>query len=265
MKLPKWRLIVNEEVSAAWNMAVDEALLRLFRPGDTPILRFYRWNPALSFGRFSKPAESVDLDLMEKRGVACVRRITGGGILIHGGDISYSLVLPSSFAKEHGVKGSYRHLCRFLIRFYEKLGLSAAFAGDSGLPESRSRICLAGREAYDIVIDGEKIGGNAQRHTREAMLQHGSIPLRYDYERFESLFLAPSGLESGTSLKKLEISHAPDVLRSLLTEAFRETMAADLLEGELRHEEASLARRLLETKYTNPEWNLDGKEPTQKA
>ena len=260
MKLPMWRVIESEEVSAAWNMAVDEALLRLFRPGDMPVLRLYRWEPALSFGRFSKPAESVDLYLAESRGVACVRRMTGGGILVHGGDLSYSLVLPSSFAKEHGVKGSYRLLCRFLMRLYEKMGFEARFAEEANLPETRSDICLAGHEAYDIVIGGRKIGGNAQRHTRDAMLQHGSVPLFYDRELFEPLFPKASGFGESLSLKELGGDTSLESLRTMMKEAFCETFDADLLEEELDEEERTLAKRLCETKYTRRRWNLDGKE-----
>ena len=260
MSLRKWRLIESKEVSATWNMAVDEALLRLFAPGDTPVLRLYRWQPALSFGRFSKPAESVDLDLAQRRGIACVRRITGGGILIHGGDLSYSLVLPSTFAREHGVKGSYRLLCRFLIRLYEKLGFVARFAQEAKLPESRSDICLAGHEAYDIVIGDRKIGGNAQRHTHDAMLQHGSVPLFYDRELFEPLFPKASGFGDSVSLKELDESISFESLREMMKEAFCETFEADLVENGLDDDERTLAKRLCETKYTRKRWNLDGKE-----
>jgi len=186
-------------------MAVDEALLNLFGDSDTPILRLYRWNPSFSFGRFSKPEESVDTALAKRCGVSCVRRITGGGILVHGGDLSYSIVLPSSFTKKKGVKGSYRFLCRFLIRLYEKLGLNAEFVAESPKERTVSNVCLAGKEEYDILVDGMKIGGNAQRHTKNGMLQHGSIPLYFDFELFEPLFMEESGLKKATTLSGLGV------------------------------------------------------------
>ncbi|BDY11748.1 lipoate--protein ligase [Hydrogenimonas cancrithermarum] len=256
---------MEEESFGGWNMAVDEALLRSYRHGDAPIFRLYRWNPALTFGRYSKPAEALDLDSMKKYGVEGVRRITGGGILVHGGDISYSIVLPAAFAKRHGVKESYRLLCQFLIRFYEKLGLPAGFAAQEGLPERRSPICLAGREAYDIVVGERKIGGNAQRHTRTAMLQHGSIPLRYDKERFETLFAEASGFGESLSLETLGVVRCDEDLTPLLIEAFGKAMDADLFEDTMQREEEDLADRLFETKYKTAEWNIDGKEPSEKA
>jgi len=259
--MAQWRLIETGTETAAWNMAVDEALLRTFRPDGPPVLRLYGWEPALSFGRFSEPAASVDLDRMKSEGVACVRRMTGGGILVHGGDLSYSILLPASFAKEHGVKGSYRRICRFLIRLYEKLGFRAAFAQDANLPERRSDICLAGHEAFDIVIGGRKIGGNAQRHTRRAMLQHGSVPLRYDRALFEPLFPKASGFGDALSLEELGVRLTPEALRKRLKEAFRESFGADFAEEGLGDAERALAKELCERKYTLDGWNLDGKEP----
>ena len=263
--MQKWRLIDTGKMDAAWNMAIDEALMRSFRPNDRPILRLYEWEPALSFGRFSRPAESVDMVRLEQRNISPVRRITGGGILVHGGDLSYSIILPASFAKTHGVKGSYRHLCRFLLRLYDEMGLQALFACETPRPESRSEICLAGSEAYDILIDGRKIGGNAQRHSRRAMLQHGSLPLRYDTELFGPLFLKDPGFGRSVSLEALGMDLSAQTLRPLLLDAFSKSLEADLSEDTMRSEEWRLARQLYASKYTDTQWTFDGKEPIKKA
>ena len=158
-------------------MAVDGALLTAFQEKDLPIFRLYRWEkPSLSFGHFSQPMETVDMHRIHTEDIPYARRITGGGILVHGNDISYSMVVPRSFVRERGVRQSYRELCGFLIALYEQLGADAAFAHDLHLPEAQNPDWLAGTEAYDIMIGDMKIGGNAQRHTRNAMLQHGTIP-----------------------------------------------------------------------------------------
>src|SRR6478609_4312388 len=78
--------------SGAMNMAIDEALLETV---VVPSIRFYRWrSPALSFGyfgRFSDVARyAAQRDL--------VRRWTGGGIVFHGDDVTYSIVIPMSDA-----------------------------------------------------------------------------------------------------------------------------------------------------------------------
>ncbi|BBG65889.1 lopoate-protein ligase A [Hydrogenimonas sp.] len=269
----KWRFIDTELGSAHWNMAVDEALLDRFGEDDTPILRLYRWEPSLSFGRFSKPLGSIDLALAGKSGVSCVRRITGGGILVHGGDLSYSIILPSSFAKKRGIKGSYRFLCRFLIRLYEKLGLSAGFVAESQKEEKKpsqllrtglftrgSNICLAGNEEYDILIDGRKMGGNAQRHTKRAMLQHGSIPLYIDRDLLEPLFLEDSGLDGAATLHGLGVKTDFNALSLLLKEAFCETFGVTAVQEGLRSDESERANELLDRKYRDERWTVDGRE-----
>src|ERR1700704_3179261 len=79
-----------EPRSAALNMAVDEALLAA---APTPILRFYRWRqPSLSFGYFGLYAEVASQS--KERDI--VRRWTGGGIVPHGDDLTYSVIIPKA-------------------------------------------------------------------------------------------------------------------------------------------------------------------------
>ena len=261
VKIPKWRFIDTGSASAAWNMAVDEALLYSRREGDLPILRLYAWTPSLSIGRYSKTQEGVDTARLAEAGIAAVRRITGGGILVHGGDLSYALIVPRGFAGGRGVKESYRFLCGFLIRLYERLGLEAAFARDLRLEASHSALCLAGREAYDIVIAGKKMGGNAQRYARHALLQHGSIPLRLEPGRFEPLFCGPSGLENAASLERLGIRLTENALKEELLEAFGDAFETEVAADGLRPEEEAYAQMLQRRKYEQEAWNFHAKDP----
>src|SRR6266487_4451755 len=78
--------------SAAMNMAIDEALLEY---AANPVVRFYRWqSPALSFGYFGRFSDVVSY----QRERDLVRRWTGGGIVFHGNDLTYSIVIPASEA-----------------------------------------------------------------------------------------------------------------------------------------------------------------------
>lgn len=257
--LQKWRIIDSGVSSAAWNMAIDEAMLQRFKKEDMPILRFYGWEPSLSLGRFQTPHSSIDLLRSHRLGLPCVRRITGGGALMHGGDLSYTLILPSTFCRIKGVKESYRQLCAFLIRLYEKLGLQADFASDLHLQERASPICPAGLEAYDIVIGGAKMGGNAQRHTRDALFQHGSIPLNLDAAFFAPLFLEEAELERVTTLQKLGVDAGYETVAEVAKEAFAETLKAELVPSSLRADEERAARTLLKQKYEREAWNLEAR------
>ena len=260
--MSQWRLIDSGTGSAAWNMAVDEALLRSFAEEDSPILRLYRWEkPALSFGRFSQPESTLNAEALQSGGPAYTRRMTGGGILVHGGDLSYALIVPQAFIKTRGVRESYRYLCRFLLTLYRRLGLDAAFADDRKAMRTSGDVCLAGKERYDIVIDDRKLGGNAQRHTHKAMLQHGTIPLSIDRAFFAPFFRKDSGLDEAFCLANARINLSPEALTSAVADAFGDTFGAKLVPGALNERESALARQLYVKKYTTEAWNVHGTDP----
>ena len=154
--------------SAALNMAMDEALLET---AEIPTIRFYQWDhSALSFGYFGKfadvAAHSKERDI--------VRRWTGGGIVFHGDDLTYSIVIPAAdpaFSKSS-------------ISIYEKIhdAIRAAFAANGRSVElainSAPKIsdsCFANAVRADVLSNGRKIAGAAQRRTRGGLLQQGSI------------------------------------------------------------------------------------------
>ncbi|MBU1658326.1 lipoate--protein ligase family protein [bacterium] len=240
-------------------MAVDEALLQNFKKDDLPIFRLYRWEPSISLGRFSNICESVDLHNLHKQNLSYVRRMTGGGILIHGGDLSYSLILPRESLKNVGVKESYRYLCRFLIEFYKKLGLNANFASELNLNSSKSNICMAAHEPYDIIIDGKKMGANAQRYTSKTLFQHGSIPMSINNEVFKDVFLEESGLKHAAALDKTGQKTADKEFVLLLREAFVQSFEANLIDDSMQKSEQSSADALLMHKYSQERWNINAK------
>jgi len=241
-------------------MAVDEALLRSFGKDDHPILRLYGWEPSLSVGRFSNVSKCVDLAKLKRENLPYVRRMTGGGVLVHGRDLSYTVIMSRESLEHKGVKESYRYLCRFLIRLYEKLGQNALFVCDAQLEVGHSDICLAGNEAYDIVIKGRKIGGNAQRYSNNLLFQHGSIPIHLDIVRFEPFFLEDSGLERAATLERLGSPVTREQLSELLIESFRETFDVNVKADNLHPSEEKCARELLADKYSQERWNIDAKQ-----
>jgi len=251
-----WRVIDTGIGKAGYNMALDEALLE---GPDKPVLRLYGWESAVSFGRFQKVYESINVAVLQQNGLDATRRMTGGGALVHGGDLSYSLVFPDSLLGGLGVKESYRYLCRFLLRFYDKLGLSAQFAAETGAEGETSPVCLASNEAYDIVINGQKMGGNAQRYTKQGVLMHGSIPMRLDAERFAGVFSGESGLDRAASLEKLGVVREYEVLAKLLVKSFGEAFDVETVPGAVSEKEAARAEVLLKKKYANGEWVYDAR------
>jgi len=224
-----WRLIDTGPLSGAENMAIDEALLSCFDPAKSrPILRLYGWSPpAFSYGRFQKPEEIIDLEKCRADGVQTVRRITGGGVIYHAGELTYSLVCPVEFIPgARSVKDAFFHLTSFLLAFYRSLGLKACHAaehyhGSRRLGE-RTSLCFAGIESCDILIKGKKIGGNAQRRLKNVIFQHGSIPLRQMADKGNAYLLHPDAevLGKTTSLADEGVSTVAESLAVALKESF---------------------------------------------
>ena len=154
--------------SAATNMAIDEALLEAV---TIPSIRFYRWNsPALSFGYFGKFSDvaeyATERDL--------VRRWTGGGIVFHGDDLTYSIVIPACdpiFGESS--MSIYERIHRALCNALIATGQRAVVAGVSDA--SYNGQCFANPVRADVMMNGRKVGGAAHRRTRAGLLHQGSI------------------------------------------------------------------------------------------
>jgi lipoate-protein ligase A len=172
----RFEFIESSQLSAVDNMREDRYILSSFFKDNIPKFRIYTWGNSCTIG-VSQIFEKLPQIIEYKNNYA--KRLTGGGILFHGDDISYSFVIPTHYMDNKSVKDSYKYLCKFLLDFYKILGLNAMFAiEDKNINFSKNEYCQVGFEEYDIVIDGKKIGGNAQKRTKKAIFQHGSIRLK---------------------------------------------------------------------------------------
>ena len=249
-----WRLIDTGPLDGPANMAVDEALLACFDPANAlPVLRLYGWNPpAFSIGRFQDAGALLDLEKCRAAGISVVRRITGGGMIYHAEELTYAIVCsPRQIPPASSVKDSFRVLTSFILRFYGKLGLAARYAVDhypSGTPlGTRTPLCFAGRETYDILAEGRKIGGNAQRRLKNVIFQHGSIPLA-NCLAAAALFvreIPPGMAEETAALADFGVVSSVTDLKSFLLEAFAESLASTVTPEELTAGEAAMAETLL--------------------
>lgn len=171
-------------------MARDEVAER--SAGRVHTARVYRWGrPTLSLG-YAQDPDTVDWEACERRGVEVVRRRTGGGAILHGGDVSYSLAVRRE-AVSGDVSESYRRLLAPLLDAFERLGLPVGFADRSGAEVHRPACYLRERDpAHDLVLDGRKAAGNAQHRTGDAVLQHGSVAVNPDHERRAAVLKNPA-------------------------------------------------------------------------
>lgn len=265
----QWRFIDSAPLDGPCNMALDEAILSSFDPEvSPPVFRLYGWAlPAFSIGRYQDPDKTLDSAKCGEAGIAAVRRMTGGGIIYHADEITYSIVCAQShISGASSVKETFRKLCSFLLASYRKLGLDPGFAVELGFPGAmlgqRAALCFAGKEEYDIIVGGRKIGGNAQRRLRKVIFQHGSIPLasRLDeamcYVRENE---RPALLRQNTaSLGELGTFPDAGALKKILAESFADCLDASLVPSAPDEHEWLTMKHLRETKYSSVSWNWKG-------
>src|SRR5947209_3152932 len=171
----------REERSAALNMAVDEVLLA---GGATPVVRFYRWErPSISFGYFGRYSEVA----AESDGRDIVRRWTGGGIVPHGADLTYSVMVPRGHSfLQWSSREIYAAIHQAICRALQANGMEAFLANGAAAKVSES--CFANPVRDDVISGGQKIAGAAHRRTRAGLLHQGSIQRNDLPERFREDF-----------------------------------------------------------------------------
>ena len=263
--MSSWRLILSGFNDAATNMAIDEALFVSYLKDKTlPTLRIYGWKPAAySLGYFQDAAKEFNINACARDDISIVRRMTGGGIIFHDQELTYSLVCDKNDLKTNNIKHSFKVLCSFLIRAYEKLGLKAGFADKMGLEKTDSRefasFCFASNEGCDILIKGRKIGGNAQRRRKNVVFQHGSIPLKLDIHRCLNMLINPDYKSTNRFCSLESLLKKPLTfyeLEHILIESFKEVFKVNLTLSGLTEVENGLTVSLRADKYDNLDWNL---------
>ena len=173
------RVLVDGGCAGAWNMAVDESLLRGAGTDWGNTVRFYRWRrPTVSLG-FGQPWRSgYDPALRLRERVDLVRRPTGGAAVLHVEDLSYSLSAPRHGGPlPTGLRSSYRVVSGALATGLRDLGAPVRLAEGEGTRGLDGGVCFATRTAGDLVAEGRKLAAVAQRRRRHRLLQQGSIAI----------------------------------------------------------------------------------------
>jgi len=265
-----WRLLNTGSADGATNMATDEAILTAVAEGTSqPTLRFFAWEPpCLSIG-YNQAADEVDITGCQRAGVDVVRRPTGGRAILHTDELTYSIVAPQDEPRvAGGVVESYRRLSAGLVRGLRLLGVDVAQAeAGHGQNADVSAACFDAPSAYEVTAGGKKLVGSAQVRRREAVLQHGSLPLQGDITRICRYLVVPSkeGCQAlrrelrvrATSLELVlgQVVPFAQVVEALVR-GFSEALNLHLEPGELSGHELSLVQRFRREKYAAETWNF---------
>jgi lipoate-protein ligase A len=169
-------LIEPDGRSGPDNMALDQALLEEADASGAAFLRLYRWNPpCLSFGRNEPALARYDRNLIAARGLAVVRRPTGGRAVWHEHEVTYAVAAPiEAFGS---LTQSYCDIHGRLARALGTLGLDARLAPAGPSAPLGAGACFAASAGGEVLVGGRKVVGSAQVRRGTAFLQHGSILL----------------------------------------------------------------------------------------
>jgi lipoate-protein ligase A len=170
-------LIVDPQAAGSWNMGVDDMLMERAAEQGIGTLRFYEWSPAtLSLGYFQNAEDR--LGHVASRACPLVRRSSGGGAILHDRELTYSISLPSAHPLAADAETLYRRIHSLLLATLAEFGITAELNAKALVPlGGEPFLCFERRAVGDVVLDGFKICGSAQRRRRGAILQHGSVLL----------------------------------------------------------------------------------------
>lgn len=201
--MSRFFLLYSGPGKPAENMALDEALLVSMPRLQVPVLRFYSWTePAATFGYFQKYAEVEAATPLRP----LIRRPTGGGIVPHDADWTYSAVFPTNHEwYQIAAIESYRGIHAWIQAAFARLTVSTILA-PSSLKAAPGQ-CFAGYEQFDLLWRGRKIAGAAQRRSREGLLIQGSVqppPIGLDRAAWAKAMCDSAREDKGVEWKPLE-------------------------------------------------------------
>ncbi len=253
-------------------MALDEALMESVSGGiSPPVLRLYRWSPAtVTLGRFQTAERHVSLEACAGMGFDVVRRCTGGRSVLHDGEVTYAVLSPErSDLFPGGILENYRVIALVLQETLRFFGVDTELARErgGGMGGGVEGACFSAPSFAELVRDGCKMTGSAQRRQDGCFLQHGSIPIETDLQALARVFC--TGGEAAVAetvdrlhkrvgwLNRWRCSPATvDEVERRLAEDFARLLGVFFLEGSPTEDEWERARVLEKEKYGNSAWTL---------
>lgn len=264
-----WRLINSGFQTGAMNMALDEALLHSVANGESlPVLRFYRWEPAtVTLGYAQSVTKDLDLDICRQAGLGVVRRSTGGRAVLHDQEVTYAVIAPLNAGLfGNSVLDCYRVISKVLQETLRQLGLPAQLVpGKSrdGNQNATKAVCFTTPSQYELLVDGCKVAGSAQKRHGQAFLQHGSIPVEMDLELLGKALKIGTTSATDDSLNTVgwlnRWSEQPLTITDVekaLADVFAKELQVEWVVSEPTAKESHEAGLFCAEKFACSEWNL---------
>ena len=263
----KWRVIFDQAHDGATNMAIDHAIMEAVGADIMPpTLRLYAWNPpCLSLG-YGQHFRDVDMAALQKNGWDVVRRATGGKAILHTDELTYSIAFPKNAPiVAGGIVESYRRLSEALLLALNHLGAGVQSTSLEDAGKATGPVCFEVPSNYEITAQGKKLIGSAQVRRRNAVLQHGSLPLWGDITRICNVLMFDDEAARQDAKQRLQARAitlegalheklAWDVVAETIVEGFARTFGVIIEEMSLSSAEWQRSQMLTNEQYGNMEW-----------
>lgn len=186
-----WKLIDSGVKSAFLHMEKDRELLASLEETKQPILHFYDFSHrSATYGYFVDPEKYLNLETADKYQLELAKRPTGGGIVFHERDLAFSILIPESHPNfSLNTLDNYLYVNeivkRSILKFLgKKADLSLLPLEHQETLKEASFFCMAKPTKYDVILNGRKIGGGAERRTKFGFLHQGTIALSLPSDQF---------------------------------------------------------------------------------
>ena len=246
-------------------MAIDEFLFHSL-PEKEPqtTVRFYEWDkPTVSIGVSQEIDRVVNVQACREQGIDIVRRMTGGKLVLHADEVTYSVCSSDTSAFTANLDGSYKRISEALVCGLKEMGLTPQLAGSTSEGYARSHLpCFSQLARNEIEIESKKITGSAQKRKGIHFIQHGSIPLKNQGELLKKVSISshPSHEIQAISLDqalKKDISFTWVVEKLIL--GFKRYFFIDFKNDNLSEQEKRIILSIQKEKFENPLWTLSSK------
>lgn len=170
------------KLSPEENMKWDETLLHSLEQNPRPIVHFYEWEqPAVTFGYFMDPS----LHLKPDTSLKIARRPTGGGMIFHHCDMAFAVLIPANHVGYSvNTLANYAFINEAVRKAIQNFSQDTPVFQKECQKGGCSDFCMAKPTIYDVVIEGKKVGGSAQRRTKYGLLHQGTVALALPSKEF---------------------------------------------------------------------------------
>ena len=242
-------------------MAVDDYLFRSLGEKPLTTIRFYSWmKPTASLGYSQKTDKVLDVQYCQNKGIDMVRRITGGKMVLHFRELTYSICSSDSSVFTDKLSDSYRLISEALMKGLKKMGLESVLAEEPPSTYARGNMpCFSYPARNEVEVKKKKVIGSAQKRVGSTFIQHGSIPLEDDRDLLRKISYLEQSEEDVRLIslsqalgKDVKFDWAVDFFISGISEYFN----VELIPRILTEKEKGAVSQIQRDRYNNPEWTF---------